>query len=478
MKTADVVMAETTCAPALAAETALPATGNDSTSVKPFAKIIDSAIAPKSKESPPKKDSAENDAKPKKSDDLVVTVPLNGALPTLGPLPDIPTQTVESVPTCDNTLSAAVQQQPIAQGLSTAQIAVKTSVKMGNPVPLPVVISVTSEPAPVRPDRTTTVETSIAPTQQEKPATGPVSSMQTPIQNSPPSRTDDSNDTGLQTINPVNPNLAPAVQPVQSRPAATDGTMIAKQVGSMKTGVKVDKSSTSAEKTLPRRNDSTTAAVETTRSSRNPEAGARFSQNSGESQHQPLESREKSTVVYGPAAAEFKHFDTKVSTDEARGGEVQTSQVEKLSSAISEQVVTLRKVGADTMQAVLRPDRGTEISLHLTVNNEGQVAVIARLERGNFEGLQAHWGELQSSLAQQGVRVGELQSAFSHPLSSQGSSQNPGGTLGQQSQTQRQSPRSPEPPDEPRAFGSMNKAAKAKATASSPSRNRGWEKWA
>lgn len=80
---------------------------------------------------------------------------------------------------------------------------------------------------------------------------------------------------------------------------------------------------------------------------------------------------------------------------------------EALVSRVTEQVVFFRRVGAESMDVSIRADRTTELVLHLSLRN-GLVDVAARVERGDFDAMQSHWGELQQSLSHQGVRVSPL----------------------------------------------------------------------
>ncbi len=82
--------------------------------------------------------------------------------------------------------------------------------------------------------------------------------------------------------------------------------------------------------------------------------------------------------------------------------------VERVFTEISQQVVSFKRLGALTAEVQVRPDRQTEITLQWNVR-AGQVEVTAQLERGDYDGLRAHWAGLQESLAQQGVRLGPLQ---------------------------------------------------------------------
>ncbi len=79
----------------------------------------------------------------------------------------------------------------------------------------------------------------------------------------------------------------------------------------------------------------------------------------------------------------------------------------KLAVSVLDHVLAFRRFGARDVDVSLRPDNDTQIALHMSLRN-GQVEVVARLERGQFDQVQRHWGELQQSLSQQGIRVGQL----------------------------------------------------------------------
>jgi hypothetical protein len=95
------------------------------------------------------------------------------------------------------------------------------------------------------------------------------------------------------------------------------------------------------------------------------------------------------------------------------GSRVETlsaSQVTRVLADVSDAVVSFKQVGINSADVSLRPDKGTEINLHLSLN-DGRVEVAARLEQGNFDSLNTRWADLQQSLAQQGIRVGQLDHA-------------------------------------------------------------------
>jgi hypothetical protein len=75
---------------------------------------------------------------------------------------------------------------------------------------------------------------------------------------------------------------------------------------------------------------------------------------------------------------------------------------------ISRHAVELREFHAASISVVLRPDADTELVLHLKQQDD-MVEVNARFERGDFEHLKAHWGQLQQALGSQGIRVNALE---------------------------------------------------------------------
>ena len=154
--------------------------------------------------------------------------------------------------------------------------------------------------------------------------------------------------------------------------------------------------------------------------------------------------------------------------------EVRPTQVTNVFNDITERVVAFRRVGSDAMDVSLKPERDTEISLHLSLRN-GQVEVFARMERGNFQTLQVHWGELQQTLSQQGIRVGELtQSALNHQQNSQSQT---AGNFGEDFRREHQRP-APKTLDELPLGGSIAEPLKKRTIQPSLAPQRGWEMWA
>jgi hypothetical protein len=146
--------------------------------------------------------------------------------------------------------------------------------------------------------------------------------------------------------------------------------------------------------------------------------------------------------------------------------------VDRVFTDISQQVVSFKRVGMLTAEVQVRPDRQTEITLQLNLR-AGQVEATARLERGDYDGLRAHWAGLQDSLAQQGVRLGPLQptaATLDERFSGGGGQAMP--QFHDQTFRQFEWERGHEPAD---GGASLHPARPQQAAAAS---GRGWERWA
>lgn len=493
MNPANLLITEASPAAPLPAELALPAqpvtTGGDN----PFAKIMEGTIAETPTEPLPKKNPQEGEGDQKKSDAaLALLATTSVSAPVV--LPVVP------LPPCGQTQSTAkpdvaATNETNAQNTNLAgliHVALSTSSVVSISPAAPCAPATPSEP--VASEATTaadmsTVLPSVAPSLIVMPAPVlPANEPLTPEQVGPEQTRENGHPTvaanaaELQVLQPSEGEVRQSLSAIQIQPAETtrsDGTVIAKRDSRMNGDVKADKNSAPAEKTLPRGNFSTITKAEATRPSKKREGFSEDSAEPAESSRESFVPGERPTTTYGTAVAEFKHFDVRVSTDGVGVDDVRAPQAEKVFNGISEQVVAFKKVGVNSMDAVLRPDGGTEISLHFSLRNNGQVDIVARVDRGDFEGLQAHWGELQSSLAQQGVRVGELhQSSLNHQTSSHEPSQHFGTATGEQQQTQRQASRSPETSDELLLVGSVIEPSKGSTSTPTSTGSRGWEKWA
>ena len=80
------------------------------------------------------------------------------------------------------------------------------------------------------------------------------------------------------------------------------------------------------------------------------------------------------------------------------------AQVERVAQLVTQEAATVRQSGATSLAVSLKVDQNTELFVQLT-NHNGQIQASLRVERGSLSGLEAHWGQLQESLARQNVQL-------------------------------------------------------------------------
>ena len=80
------------------------------------------------------------------------------------------------------------------------------------------------------------------------------------------------------------------------------------------------------------------------------------------------------------------------------------TQAERVEHLVNQEVILVRQSGANSLAVSLKVDPQTELFLQIT-NRDGQIQASVRCERGNVEGLNSHWGQLQDSLAKQNVQL-------------------------------------------------------------------------
>lgn len=149
----------------------------------------------------------------------------------------------------------------------------------------------------------------------------------------------------------------------------------------------------------------------------------------------------------------------------------------RLVTSVTDHVLAFRRIGARDVDVNIRPDANTEIALHMSLRN-GQVEVVARLERGDWQNVQLQWSGLQQQLSLQGIRVGQLAASQD---ASQGQSMADHAMqhgFDRQHQDQRFD-RSPESLDELPLVGSVTEPLRGRHHARpTTSQRRGWEMWA
>lgn len=108
---------------------------------------------------------------------------------------------------------------------------------------------------------------------------------------------------------------------------------------------------------------------------------------------------------------------------------------------ISDQILEFKKIGADSMAVLLKPDEKTEIYLSVR-SQSGHIEVSARLNAGDADLLNNHWGEIKSSLAKQGIELSDLDTEEARPHYGSTSS---GGRHSQSPDAQSENPRQRSP---------------------------------
>ena len=142
---------------------------------------------------------------------------------------------------------------------------------------------------------------------------------------------------------------------------------------------------------------------------------------------------------------------------------LQSLAMERTHEMVTMHALRLSNTAADSLQVVIKPGAGTQLSLELRQRGSG-VEAQAILQQGDFNHLNQRWPELQQRLEQRGIRLA--------PLTDDSASANSGGN-----QTSDHKKSQPAEPVAEYAFASPATVSFAQpaARATSP---RGWETWA
>jgi hypothetical protein len=85
-----------------------------------------------------------------------------------------------------------------------------------------------------------------------------------------------------------------------------------------------------------------------------------------------------------------------------------TQALERTHDLVAAHALRVSDVGTDSLQVVIKPGGGTQLSLELRQRGGGGVEVQAALQQGDFKNLSQHWPELQQRLEQRGIRLASL----------------------------------------------------------------------
>jgi len=144
-------------------------------------------------------------------------------------------------------------------------------------------------------------------------------------------------------------------------------------------------------------------------------------------------------------------------------GNLSSQSMERTHDMVTMHALRLSNMSADSLQVMIKPGAGTQISLELRQRDNG-VEAQAVLQQGDFNHLNQRWSELQQRLEQRGIRLA--------PLTDDSSSANNGG-----SQTSEHKRNQPGGPPVELAFASPASVKFAQPTVRATAQ-RGWETWA
>ncbi len=83
--------------------------------------------------------------------------------------------------------------------------------------------------------------------------------------------------------------------------------------------------------------------------------------------------------------------------------------LEKLHAAVTDCTLLLKRADEQSLSVVIKPDAGTELTLHLRMHR-GQVEATAEMQKGDRAAFEAGWKDLQQRLERQGVQLAALHS--------------------------------------------------------------------
>ena len=142
--------------------------------------------------------------------------------------------------------------------------------------------------------------------------------------------------------------------------------------------------------------------------------------------------------------------------------------LERTQDLMSLHAFRLRDSGADSLQVVIKPGPGMQLSLNLQMR-DGHVEMRATLHRGDFNFMNGHWSELQQQLGARGVRLAPLTSGEQAGPGDKGSFQQPARQQNEQDSV----------PAGAFAEFALAGALKSTPSTTTPTRTlRGWESWA
>ncbi len=232
-----------------------------------------------------------------------------------------------------------------------------------------------------------------------------------------------------------------------SQQADSAGTSIAKQDMSMKQAEKTNNIAGQTEKVLPGN------AVSATREN----SAVPVSPNS---------EQVTATAAAGSSASASADTSATTAVDSITAPapiDPRSTTMDRTQDMVTVNAMRLSDSGNNSMQVVIKPDAGTQLSLELRQHGSS-VEVQAALQQGNFSHLSQQWPDLQQRLSQRGIQLA--------PLTDDAASANSGGNEMFQQKQQQTTETAAEP-----TFIAMPVSLVAPLATQAPAQ-RGWETWA
>lgn len=225
------------------------------------------------------------------------------------------------------------------------------------------------------------------------PQTNPIAAMA--LKSSDSELPEDQADVGL--TNPAPGDTTAKISDSSSEAVAqpqpdSNGTSIAKQDMSMKQAEKTNKIAGQTEKVLP------SNAVSASRE--NPASGISLNTQSFMA---------TAAAAGSPALSNIDGMSSSPSDSVAAAGvaDARANTLERTQDLVMVSATRLSDSGNNSMQVVIKPDAGTQLSLELRQQG-GNVEVQASLQQGDFNHLNQQWPDLQQRLEERGIRLAPL----------------------------------------------------------------------
>jgi hypothetical protein len=199
--------------------------------------------------------------------------------------------------------------------------------------------------------------------------------------------------------------LSPApdlsAKPAPQKTLDVNGTPVAKQDVPMTKTENTDKTASSAGKILPG------AAVSVAHATNLPPRENFSSLNFARAGQMAANVTANSSPSNNPTDVAPLSADSINSIASANVSDVRSRALDRVQDMVVLHATRLSDVGNDSLQVVIKPGAGTQLSLELRQRGDG-VEATAILQRGDFEHLNKQWPALQQQLEQRGIRLTPL----------------------------------------------------------------------